>query len=179
MLRNLLIYRFLIINLLALLGGFIAWDRGWIQSIYLNDFTYITWAITGLFVVTWLTTLRRVFGIGNTLNMIKIKRLWIINKSQEDKAWAKVKWLRDASGWLVGLGLLGTIIGFSHSLTGVDSGSLATSEGVSGAIGPLMEGMRVALNTTIAGSIFSMWNDVNQRMLRTAMTCAIADSESA
>lgn len=92
-----------------------------------------------------------------------------------DKVWAKVAWLGDVSDWLVGLGLLGTIIGFSYALSGVDESSLSSARGVSDAIGPLMEGMRIALNTTIAGAIFSTWNQVNQRILRTAMSCLIAD----
>ena len=91
------------------------------------------------------------------------------------KVWAKVEWLRDVTGWLVGLGLLGTIIGFSYALSGVNEMSLGSARGGSDAIGPLMDGMRVALNTTIAGAIFSTWNDINQRMLRTAMSCMIGD----
>lgn len=177
MLRNLLIYRFLIINLLAVLGGMIAWDRGWVQQIYGNDFTYITWGITGLFITSWCTTWRRIVRVGTELNLLKREGPRIIAKAIAYKSWAKIDWLRDVSSWLVGLGLLGTIIGFTHALSGVNSDSLATAEGVSNAIGPLMDGMRVALNTTIAGTIFGMWNDVNQRMLRTAMTCLIADCE--
>lgn len=178
MLNNLLIYRFLIINLLAILGGVIAWDRGWIQYIYGNDFTYLTLGISGLFLISWLTTLRRIVRVGAELNERKREgRGRIISKPDASKTWAKVEWLRDVSNWLLGLGLLGTIIGFTYALSGVNNDSLATAQGVSNAIGPLMDGMRVALNTTIAGSIFGMWNDVNQRMLRTAMTCLIADCE--
>jgi len=176
MLHNLLIYRFLIINLLAVLGGVIAWDRDWLQPIYANDFTYITWGITSLFIVSWLTTLRRIVRVGTELNLTKASPR-IIDKPVARKAWAKIAWLRDVNSWLVGLGLLGTIIGFKYALSGVDSSSLATAEGVSNAIGPLMEGMRVALNTTIAGSILSMWNEVNQRILRTGMTCLIEDCD--
>lgn len=178
MLHNLLIYRFLIINLLAVLGGVIAWDRGWIQQIYNNDFTYLTWGITGLFIMSWSTTLRRIVQTGTELNMGKRIGPKTIREHEASKIWAKVEWLRDVSNWLLGLGLLGTIIGFTYALSGVNSDSLATAEGVSNAIGPLMEGMRVALNTTIAGSIFGMWNDVNQRILRTAMTCMIADGNN-
>ncbi len=178
MLKNLLIYRFLLLNLMVVLGGFVAWDRGWLEPIYANDFTYITWVVTGLFLATWLTTLRRVMQVGGFLNMIKEPgSIYKLKKGSEKKAWAKVEWLRLSSTLLVGLGLLGTIIGFKYSLSGVDGISLATAEGVSNAIGPLMDGMRVALNTTIAGTIFGMWNDINQRMLRTAMTCLAADSE--
>ena len=175
MLKNLLVYRFMIINLLAVLAGIFAGDRGWLQPLYVNDFTYLTSIITLLFATTWVTTFRRICGAGYELNRIKDQGGWHMPTGQVNKAWAKVEWLRDVTGWLVGLGLLGTIIGFTYALSGVNEAALGTARGVSDAIGPLMEGMRVALNTTIVGAIFSTWNDINQRMLRTAMSCAIAD----
>ena len=179
MLRNLLVYRFLIVNLLAVLAGIVAGDRGWIQPLYGNDFTYITSIITLLFVACWATTFRRICRVGEALNCIKKNGGWHMPAGAVAKAWAKVEWLRDVTGWLVGFGLLGTIIGFTYALSGVNEASLGSARGVSDAIGPLMDGMRVALNTTIVGAIFSTWNDVNQRMLRTAMSCMIADCTDA
>ena len=178
MLKNLLVYRFLIVNLLAVLAGIFAGDRGWIQPLYGNDFTYLTSIISVLFVVCWATTFRRVCHTGCELNLMKKDGggfIEYMTKGTIAKTWAKVDWLQDVTGWLVGLGLLGTIIGFTYALSGVNEAALGTARGVSDAIGPLMEGMRVALNTTIVGAIFSTWNDVNQRMLRTAMSCMIAD----
>ncbi len=175
MLRNLLVYRFLIVNLLAVLAGIFAADRGWLQPLYANDFTYITSIISVLFITCWATTFRRICHVGYELNRIKNDGGWHMQPGAINKAWAKVAWLDDVSGWLVDLGLLGTIIGFSYALSGVNESSLSSARGVSDAIGPLMDGMRVALNTTIAGAIFSTWNKINQRMLRTAMSCMIAD----
>lgn len=175
MLKNLLIYRFLLVNLLAVLAGIFAFDRGWIQPLYANDFTYLTSVIAVLFVICWATTFRRVIGIAQQLNKIKKTGAWYMKQGANEKVWAKISWLKDVSGWLVGLGLLGTIIGFSYALSGVNEVSLGSARGVSDAIGPLMEGMRVALNTTIAGAIFSTWNEVNQRIMRTATTCWLAD----
>lgn len=175
MLKNLLVYRFLLVNLLAVLACVFAADRGWVQALYLNDFTYITSIIAILFATCWATTFRRVVHVSYEMNRIKESGGWHLSSGAADKAWAKVEWLRDVTNWLVGLGLLGTIIGFSYALSGVNETSLGSARGVSDAIGPLMDGMRVALNTTIVGAIFSTWNDVNQRMLRTAMACMIAD----
>ena len=175
MLKNLLIYRFLLVNLLAVLAGVFAFERGWIQPLYMNDFTYITSIIAILFITCWVRTFQRILGTGYMMNRLKETGGWNIKPGAVNKVWAKVAWLGDVSDWLVGLGLLGTIIGFSYALSGVNESSLCSARGVSDAIGPLMEGMRVALNTTIAGAIFSTWNEVNQRMLRTAMSCLIAD----
>ncbi len=179
MLKNLLVYRFLLVNLLAVLAGTYAFDRGWLQPLYENDFTYITSIIALLFAASWATTFRRVCRTGQELNGYKETGRWYMAEGERSKRWAKVEWLRDVTGWLVGLGLLGTIIGFTYALSGVNELSLGSAGGVSDAIGPLMDGMRVALNTTIAGAIFSTWNDVNQRMLRTAMSCMIADCTDA
>lgn len=177
MLNNLLPYRFLIVNLLAVLAGIVASDRGWIQPLYGNDFTYLTSITTALFAVCWVTTFRRVLVVSRLMNAAKKNGAWHMKQGSIDKLWAKIKWLKDVSGWLVGLGLLGTIIGFSYALSGINEASLGSARGVSDAIGPLMEGMRVALNTTIVGAIFSTWNEVNQRMLHTALTCYIADCQ--
>ncbi len=179
MLKNLLVYRFLIVNLLAVLAGIVAGDRGWLQPLYGNDFTYLTSIITLLFAASWATTFRRVISVGYELNRIKEQGGWHMQAGVISKTWAKLEWLRDVTGWLVGLGLLGTIIGFTYALSGVNEVSLGSARGVSDAIGPLMDGMRVALNTTIVGAIFSTWNDVNQRMLRTAVSCMIADCSDA
>lgn len=175
MLRNLLPYRFLLVNLLAMLAGVLAFERGWIQPLYGNDFTYLTSITTALFAACWVTTFRRILGVSKVMNAAKKDGAWPIKQGAIDKVWAKIAWLGDVSGWLVGLGLLGTIIGFKYALSGVSVSGLGSAAGVSDAIGPLMEGMRIALNTTIVGAIFSTWNEVNQRMLRTAISCYIAD----
>lgn len=178
MMTNLLLYRFLIVNIIAVLGLVVANTQGLIAPMFLDDFTYITSITTALFMVAWGTTLRRVVGVTKILN--RIKRQGSYNSIQYqgtiDKIWAKIDWLTDTTAWLVGLGLIGTIVGFRYALSGVDPEALGDARGVQQALGPLMVGMKIALNTTIVGAILSIWNEVNQRMLRTAMTCMIADA---
>lgn len=178
MLTNLLLFRFLIVNMIALLGLAIANTQGLIAPLFVNDFTYITSITTALFMIAWGTTLRRVSQVSRGLN--RIKRKGAYNSPQYkgtiDKMWAKLDWLTDTTAWLVGLGLIGTVVGFRYALSGIDPESLGDARGVQQALGPLMVGMKIALNTTIVGAILSIWNEVNQRMLHTAMTCMIADA---
>lgn len=178
MMTNLLLYRFLIVNIIAILGLAVANNQGLIEPLFANDFTYITSMTTAPFVIAWIATLRKVIKVSSGLN--RTKRQGAYNSPQYqgtiDKLWAKVAWLTDASSWLVGLGLIGTIVGFRYALSGVDPNTLGDARGVSEALGPLMVGMKIALNTTIVGAILGTWNEVNQRMLRTAMTCMIADA---
>ena len=62
MLQNLLLYRFIILNIcIAALGGY-AIMRGWAAMMYAGDSTYITTAITVLFAVGWLWMAREILA---------------------------------------------------------------------------------------------------------------------
>lgn len=184
MLNGLLVYRFLLVNVLGIWGIVLAGMFGLIEPLFQDDFTYLTSITSVLFLTCWVATFKRVLSTSKILNNLKSQEFRLIQHSNvraskrvgfQEKLWAKVAWLSDVSQWLVGLGLIGTIIGFSFALSGVDESLLGSAQGVSQAIGPLMEGMRVALNTTIVGAILGMWNEVNQRMLKTAISCMLAD----
>ena len=175
MLNHLLIFRFIILNVLGAVGIGLAYQRGWLEYLFSNDPTFITSGVVMLFTLVWLATARRILLTSRGLNHQKDGRVWRIRPGQQSKVWAKIDWLVDGSDIMVGLGLIGTVIGFSIALSGVNEGSLGSSQGVSTALGPLMVGMKIALNTTIVGSILGMWNGINQRMLRTATSCYLAD----
>ena len=68
----------------------------------------------------------------------------------------KIKHIHDGAQWLAYLGLLGTVIGFIISLSGIDVGTLALVQGVQAMIPSLMAGMKVALYTTLAGGFFTL-----------------------
>lgn len=177
MLKHLLIYRFLLVNIMAMVGVGLAYQRGLLEYLYSNDLTHITWGITALFCFVWLTTARRILEISRKLNFQKELGPIYLRPGRSSKVWAKITWIMESSDTLVGLGLIGTVVGFSIALSGVEEGALTNAAGVSAALGPLMIGMKIALNTTILGSVLGMWNGINQRMLRTATTCYIADCE--
>ncbi len=179
MLKNLLIYRFAIFNLMMLTLLAVAYDRGLLGYVYGHDATGISVIITAVFCVAWLETCRRVAVTSRTLNALKEAAAEGVDLTTPrlvgTKVRAKVAWLHDVSGWLVGLGLIGTVVGFTVALSGIDQSSLAAASGVQVSMGKLMEGMRIALNTTITGAVLGMWNEVNHRMFRTALECLLAD----
>lgn len=65
------------------------------------------------------------------------------------------------------LGLIGTVVWFIIALSGVD----ASKAGDVGAVGPmvttLIEGMSVALHTTLVGAVLNFWLSVNYNILST------------
>ena len=175
MLNHLLIFRFMLLNVIGFVGLGVAFQRGWIEYLFENDPTFITSAIWILFCLVWVSTFGRVLGTSRKLD--KQKEGIYRYPGRQAKVWAKLAWLLESSETMVGLGLIGTVVGFSIALSGVNEQSLGTAQGVSTALGPLMIGMKIALNTTIVGSILGMWNSINQRMLRTATTCWLSDCE--
>jgi hypothetical protein len=182
MLKNLLIYRFAIFNTMMIALLLVAKERGLLHYIYVHDTTFITVGVTALFIVGWFATLKHVMKTSRLLNELKKMNLAGAGHgfpvAWGNKVRAKTAWLNDVSNWLVGLGLVGTVVGFTVALSGIDQDLLTQAAGVQTSVGKLMDGMRIALNTTIAGAVLGMWNEVNQRMLHTAQECMISDLEA-
>lgn len=175
MLSNLLIYRFLIFNsLMVAIAAALAWN-GVLGPVFANDDSRLTVVIAALFAVGWMWSLKEVVVVSLELNNAKLQGPEPACYAKRDKDVAKVEWLGSLSEWLVGLGLLGTVIGFSVSLSGIDQGAVANATGAQSAVAALMEGMRIALNTTLLGAALALWHEVNIRMLRTALAVYWAD----
>lgn len=175
MLRNLLVYRFIIFNTLmvVLIAGLAL--QGYVAEILEGDRSGIVYAILGLFLAAWGWTALRTMRASRALNELKAESPHPAYPEQRDKELAKIEWLGNVSDWLVGLGLLGTVIGFTIALSSVDQGSLAGAQGVQTSVETLMSGMRVALYTTLVGGVLGIWNEVNHRMLKTALGSYWAD----
>lgn len=174
MLTNLLIYRVTLLNLLAFLGCAAAYERGWIDMVVQGDQSRIVFLIGAILITCLCAQYWRCWRVSRDINAFKTdpdgSAVWIETlRVGRDKAMMKVAWMGDASGWLVGLGLLGTVVGFIMALAGVAPDSLLSAKGVSGNVSALMAGMRVAMFTTLIGGIASLWVEVNGRMITTAL----------
>lgn len=186
MLDNLLIYRFVVFNaLMAVLMGLLA-ARGLPQQVIEGDRSHIVFAVGALFAVAWLWTARKSWRTSRDFNRFKKStspdgRNDPERQSSEfihalrDKELGKLDWLHDAAGWMVGLGLLGTVVGFIMALGGVTGLGVSNAGDVQDALTILVDGMGVALNTTLAGGALGLWTEVNTRMLRTTSATFWAD----
>lgn len=167
MLSNLLIYRFLVFNLLVFsFAGAAVWN-GTATPIYATDASRITVLITALFAIGWAGTAYETWRIGRGLNDAKRNGPMAGSGTDRDKVLAKLAWLDDIANWLVSLGLLGTVIGFWMALP--DGTVSMDAKGAQSAVGGLMVGMRTALGTTILGAILAIWHEVNLRLLNTGV----------
>lgn len=73
--------------------------------------------------------------------------------------------VRHIAGILVFLGLVGTVIGFIVALSGVDPQKVPAVENVAPMVAQLINGMSIALYTTLIGSVLHLWLMITQRIL--------------
>jgi hypothetical protein len=155
----------------------VRWN-GYLAPVFQTDLSHVTFAIAALFVLGWLGMAKEIFIASRQLNLAKAAPQ-PAGEAERDKDLAKVEWLASVSEWLVGLGLVGTVIGFIIALSSVDQSTLLQTSGAQSAVATLMAGMRTALNTTVLGASLALWHEVNQRMLRTALAVYWADRMAA
>jgi biopolymer transport protein ExbB/TolQ len=75
--------------------------------------------------------------------------------------------VRHIANALVFLGLVGTVIGFIVALSGVDPELTASVDKVAPMVSTLINGMSIALYTTLIGAVLHVWLMIGYRMLAT------------
>lgn len=161
MLRNLLVYRLILLN--AAGGAFVTWAylQGYIATLFAGETTGIGYGIVALFVVGLVALAQRAYKVSMALN--SLKGGVVVDGS---KFTAKNAYIGDIAVWLVTMGLLGNIVGFAVAIEGLDltGGTDAALQ----AIGQMLSGMKVAFYTTLIGTALGLWTDINFRILTTA-----------
>lgn len=174
MLRNLLLYRLVLLNLCGVVITLWCWQRGYVAAMYEGDSSRITLIITGLFLVGLVSVFVRAVKVSRLLNKVKGGHPVDLNGAKLSE---KAAHIDDIPGWLTTLGLLGTVIGFFVALNGVGGNDLVSASGVQKVTAQLMGGMRIALTTTIIGAVFGLWLEINRRVLKTATVTLIEDAK--
>lgn len=161
MLRNLLIYRLVLLNAGA--GAFVVWAylQGYVTTLFAGEKTGIGYGIVALFCVGLIAVAVRSYKVSQALNSLKSGV-----KVDGSKFAIKAAFIGDIAVWLVTAGLLGNIVGFAVAIEGLDlSGG---TEAAMHAIGQMLSGMKVAFYTTLIGTALGLWIDINYRILSTA-----------
>ncbi len=184
----LLVLRFVLFNVCALGVLGVGWANGMVAGVIAADTTQIVVLIAVVFAAGLGLCARRVWQTSIELNAVRSgfpRRGTRVAAYLEQTAGCdghgrgnlaaalrlklatRIAPVRHAANSLVLLGLIGTVIGFIIALSGVDP-DLASDIG---AIGPmvstLIDGMAVALYTTLTGAVLSIWLMVNYRVLET------------
>ena len=184
--KFLLVLRFSLINILGIIFLIVTYTQGYIAKAIDADITNVILLIFVLFLLGLIISGIRTFWISKQLNYAteKSKELNSITNhyleniknldasarsnlasSLRIKLANKINLVKFIANTLVILGLIGTVIGFIIALSGVDGSVSSDPEEISKMITTLIQGMSVALYTTLAGSICSVWLNICYHIL--------------
>ncbi|MFQ5985473.1 MAG: MotA/TolQ/ExbB proton channel family protein [Alphaproteobacteria bacterium] len=186
--RYLLALRFGLVNLVAAALFAAAYLQGWVEAVLAADSTRLSVVIFGVFVFGLGLTGRRVWQINCGLNQagefdptcssgVAHYVAAVRDRNAESRSIAaatlrlklvsRVNVVRHIAGTLVFLGLIGTVIGFIIALSGVDPRSASDIDAVAPMVSTLIQGMSVALYTTLVGAVLNVWLMANVQILAT------------
>ena len=186
--KYLLILRYSLINLVGLVFLFVLITQGFVARAIKADITNMVIVILTLFAVGFIFAAYRTFWLSRELNYSFLKNLpnkslaknFLQSSKKLDassrnnlaaslriKLSSKISYIKFIANTLVILGLIGTVIGFIIALSGVDGSVSSNPEEVSKMVSTLIQGMSVALYTTLVGSICSVWLNICYQIMST------------
>ena len=193
--KYLLLLRFCTINLGAVAMILAAWSQGLIEQVIAADVTGMVILICGVFIVGLFFSGWRIYKVSEQLNLAYNFDINIPSRASEyvklslgkDAAaranianalrlrmFSRVTHIRYIANSLVVLGLIGTVLGFIIALSGVDPDVASNPSAISPMVATLIEGMSVALYTTLVGSILSVWLGLSYQILSTGISNMVA-----
>jgi hypothetical protein len=184
--RHLLILRFTLVNVVALALALAAWLQGWLDDAFIGASLWLCLIIIAAFVYGLGLCGLRLWQVGRELDDAHDERpragthlarylAQVQGAAADSRATAasllrlrlsqSLAAVRHVAGMLVLLGLVGTVIGFVVALSGVDPVKVPSVENVAPMVARLINGMSIALYTTLVGSVLNLWLMVGQRIL--------------
>ena len=188
MYRYLLLFRFLLLNAacFGVLGA--AWLQGWLDAMLKSGARLMCLGIFATFLVGFVLCTLKVVRTSLELNQVRDGRpapgsraaghldRFPGGSTDDRKIAADLLRFRMAShisivghiaNTLVFLGLIGTVIGFIVALSSVEPGVTENVRRIAPMVSSLIDGMGIALYTTLVGAVLHVWLIVNHRMLAT------------
>lgn len=177
---QLLLARFAVFNLAAatLFAG--AWALGWPQRIVAADTSGLSLVIAVVFVAGWALCLWRLAKISYELTCAHHGKCRLLahyrmvagardpataRRALELRLFGRIAFVRHIANTLVLLGLIGTVLGFIHAFSGIDGDAIGDTAKASEVITVAMQGMSIALYTTLVGTVAHVWLMACYRML--------------
>jgi hypothetical protein len=197
--HHLLLLRCAIVNLVALSLLAAAYVQGYVDIILAADDTYLCVLIFLLFVAGLVLSIVKIAETSRELNRVhhfnplapSLAARYLAQvhgRAGDGRAQAttdlrlkrahSISAVRHIANNLVMIGLIGTVLGFILSLSGVDPRRAQDAGSISPMVATLIEGMSVALYTTLVGSVLHVWLMINYHMLATGtvdLVTAIAE----
>ena len=186
--RYLLLVRFILINIISASLLFAVYLQGWLDNMFAKNTREFVILILVVFIYGLAICAVKIWRTCAELDEIRSgnpapesragKYLATIYRNDREsrsigatvlraKLTNRITIVRHIANTLVLLGLIGTVVGFIIALSSVDPSASADSDTIAPVIARLINGMSVALYTTLVGSVLHIWLIVNHRILTT------------
>lgn len=164
--------RFAFLNTIGFAGLALLQINGYIAQVIEGDKSHISIVIFCLFLIGLFLTGLRIFKLSQEINFLKAGnsnrlkeyRAIVNNQGQvpakqvlELKLLAKAQWIKRIASSLVQLGLIGTVYGTMVFMLNIDLTAIADINRVAEVFGVVMNGMGIALYTTLVGAVLNLW----------------------
>lgn len=140
---------------------FLGWQWGFIQSLFRQDASKISFVIVTLSGGFSLFALWRAWWLGQQQETLSMQRFGHVSTGLETQLenhfQGPHEWGWFAAGMMIKLGLIGTVIGFINMLAAVDALQSFDLEQMQFLMQDMSHGMGVALYTTLTGIAASLW----------------------
>jgi len=184
--RYLLVFRFAALNVAAFAILAAMYLQGWLDPVLANDQTRLITITIGLFIVGLSLCGQRIWQTSAELNALagsdrnvggrsavflqraaKLEAPGRANlaASLRLKLSTRITAIKHIANSLVLLGLIGTVLGFIIALSGVDVDQVGDVTAIGPMVTTLINGMSIALYTTLVGSVLNVWLMMNYRLL--------------
>ena len=184
--KYLLLLRYSLVNAVGFVFILVVYSQGYLNKAIKSDVTNVVVLIIFIFLIGLTLASIKAFWISRELNhaySIQKKEKSVLNdfikiskkldassrsnliSSTRINISVKISNIKFIANILVILGLIGTVIGFIIALSGVDGSVSSNPDEVGKMVASLVQGMSVALYTTLAGSILSVWLNICYQIL--------------
>jgi biopolymer transport protein ExbB/TolQ len=188
--------RFALINIVATGLAAAAWLQGWLAALFEPVTAILSGIIAAVFLYGLALSGFKVWQTSVSINDLKaggktaaarVARYLAAARTRDAESRAiqinmlrlklshRIQIVRQIANLLVFLGLIGTVIGFIISLSGVDAEAVSQADSVATMVATLIQGMSVALYTTLLGAVLNVWLNVNHRILSTGTVSLIGE----
>ena len=201
---NFLMYKWLVSNSFAGLLLYIAWMQDWISLVVESDASYLSIVISAIFLVFWMVSSYHILQLNREVGRFVAKDSTGAAADYFEKLKRKAAKLHDhhpldqnmlaaalrarlilpiqvlgyISNMLILLGLIGTVVGFVIAVGGLGDSIAGGSnlQRIQSVLGQIVNGMGVALFTTLVGSILGgLWLQLHYQMLTRAVSALVIE----
>ncbi len=150
----------------------IAWHQGLVALVVEADASHISVVIVAVFLLVATLGGLRARELSVALEVVGAYKALdpVAARALETRLSARVAFMARTSSLLVTLGLIGTVIGFIVALSGVDPAMVGNVNAIGPMVGSLVEGMGIALYTTLVGAMFGIWTALLHAVLAAGAT---------